>query len=167
MIMITALHAPPGRLDQHEQGFVAKVREYGWANTAVFAEADKRGFSYTTGFCVNAGHPELIMFGMKDKIAHDIFWGAFREAKAGTPLLIGERTNQLFANLPAYALPVAKRFYPDYLGWSRWFYGNDDFPCLQIVWPDREGLFPWETGFDAAFANDQPDLTEHGWQARP
>jgi hypothetical protein len=60
---------------------------------------------------------------------------------------------------------VANRFYADHLGWTRWFYGGDRFPCLQIVWPDRAGVFPWEPGFDATFSNDQADLTEHGWQA--
>jgi hypothetical protein len=36
---------------------------------------------------------------------------------------------------------------------------------LQIVWPDHEGLFPWQQGFDQTFADDQPDLTENGWLA--
>jgi len=48
-------------------------------------------------------------------------------------------------------------------GESRWFYGGDDFPCLQIVWPDRAGRFPWEADFDAQFEGNQPDLTEQGW----
>ena len=65
----------------------------------------------------------------------------------------------------AYVFPVAKRHYANHLGWSRWFYAGDDFPCQQIVWPDRAGLFPWEAGFDPTFANKQPDLTEHGWLA--
>ena len=67
-----------------------------------------------------------------------------RQAK---PLPIGERTDAVFANLPAYVFPVAKKHYRDLLGWSRWFYGGDDFPCLQIVWPDRAGRFPWEPTF--------------------
>jgi hypothetical protein len=33
------------------------------------------------------------------------------------------------------------------------------------VWPDRAGVFPWEAGFDPAFAGDQVDLTEDGWRA--
>ena len=113
---------------------------------------------------MTTGQPELIMFGIKREIAHDVLWDLFREAKAGAALPIGELTDKAFANLLAYAFPVSKRFYSDYLGWSRWFYGGDEFPCLQIVWPDREGAFPWEPGFDAAFAADQTDLTESGWK---
>lgn len=58
---------------------------------------------------------------------------------------------------------VAKRHFANFLGWSRWFYGGDEFPCLQLVWPDRSGLFPWEPDFDPEFGGDQPDPTEQGW----
>jgi hypothetical protein len=163
--MRTALDAPAEALDPSEQAFVAKVREHGWFRTEVFGDDEGPGFSFTTGFWVSARQPELIMFGMKGEIAHDVFWDAFREAKTSDSLPIGRRTDRVFANLPAYAFPVANRFYADHLGWTRWFYGGDRFPCLQIVWPDRAGVFPWEPGFDATFADDQADLTEHGWQA--
>ena len=76
---------------------------------------------------------------------------------------VGERTDAVFANLPAYAFLVAKKHYRDLLGWSRWFYGGDDFACLQIVWPDRAGKFPSEPDFDTEFCEDHPDLTERGW----
>jgi hypothetical protein len=112
---------------------------------------------------VNANQPELIIFGMREAIAHDLFWGLFRDANGGKQLAVGARTDAVFANLPAYAFRVAKRHYPNFLGWSRWFYGGDDFPCLQIVWSDRQGHFPWEPGFAAEFAGGQPDLTESGW----
>ena len=69
----------------------------------------------------------------------------------------------MFANLPAYLFPVAKAYYAEHFGWNRWFYAGDDFPCLQLIWPDRNGVFPWEKGFDETFREDQPDLSEHGW----
>lgn len=162
--MKTALDAPTAALDGPEQRFVADVREHGWFHTTVSANAEGPGFSFTTGFWVNAGHPELILFGMKGEIAHDVLWDLFRDAKREKPLVVGKPMGDVFGNQPACLFPVAKRFYAEYLGWSRWFYGGDDFPCLQIVWPDREGMFPWEAGFDPAFAGSQPDLTERGWQ---
>jgi hypothetical protein len=105
------------------------------------------------------------MFSVKHEVAHNVFWDVFRDGKAGQNLLVATRTDLVFGNLPAFVFPVAKQHYADHLGWSRWFYGSDDFPCLQIVWPDREGVFPWEDGFDQAFAVLQPDLTERGWLA--
>ena len=163
--MHTALDAPTDVLDQAEQFFVKKIRECGWFRTLVFSETEEPDFSYTTGFWVTALQPELIIFGLKKEIAHDVLWDMFRKAQAGLSLPIGKRTDEVFGNLPAYVFTVAKRHYADHLGWSRWFYGGSDFTCLQIVWPDRAGLFPWQDGFDPAFKAHQPDLTEKGWVA--
>lgn len=161
--MRTALDAPEDALDEHERSFVANIREHGWFRTSVFAEGDEPGFSYTTGFALNTGSPEFIVFGLTYEIAHDVLWDLFRDAQAGRMLPCGVRTDAVFANLPAYAFPVAKRHYAAHLGWSMWFHGGSGFDCWQIVWPDRAGIFPWEDGFDATFAGDQRDLTENGW----
>lgn len=163
--MITALDAPADALDDDEKSFVAKIREHGWLNTSVTSDEEGPGFSYTSGLWVNARQPEVIMFSMKREIAHDVFWDLFRDAQAGRGLKQGVRTDQVFANLPAYVFPVAEKYYREYLGWNRWLYAGDNFPCLQIVWPDRDGVFPWQDGFDPTFAHDQPDLTENGWSA--
>jgi hypothetical protein len=162
--MRTALDAPIETFDESEAAFVARIKEHGWFRTSVLGDEEGPGFSYTTGFWVNAKRPELIMFGLKDEIVHDIFWDAFRDAKAGQSLVLGTPIHDLFGNLPAWVFPVATRHYANFLGWSRWFYAGDDFPCLQIVWPDRTGLFPWQDGFDPAFEADQLDLSEGGWR---
>lgn len=145
---------------------MTKVREHGWFRTEISAAEGGPNFTFTTGFWINASQPELIMFSLNGKTAHSVFADLFREAERNNALPVGKRSNAIFGNSPAYAFRVARRHYPNYLGWSGWFYGGrDDFPCLQIVWPDRAGLFPWETGSDPSFSNSQPDLTEEGWLA--
>ena len=161
--MRTALDADFDTLDKHEQKFVANVREHGWSATNVFAEEGFPGFLYSTGFWISAQMPEVIIFSTANNAAHAILWDMFRQTKAGVKYSVTTRTNEIFANLPAYLFPVSKKHYREHLGWGRWFYGGDDFPCLQIVWPDPKGVFPWEQGFDEKFRADQPDLTEHGW----
>ncbi len=161
--VITALDAPTAELSSGERSFVGNVREHGWVTTGVAADDEGPGFSYTTGFWVSAGQPEMIIFSLRDDIAHDVFWSLFRDAKSGAELPVGRRLEEVFGNAPAYVFRVAKKHYANLLGWSRWFYGGDDFPCLQVVWPDPGGRFPWDSGFDATFKADQPDLTEHGW----
>jgi len=163
--MLTALDASDDAFDDGERNFVSNIREHGWFRTNVFAEAEFPGFSYTTGFWVSLRRPEIITFSLRSETTHDIYWDIFRDARGGIEIPIGRRTNEIFANNPAYVFLVAKKRYPEYLGWSRWFYGGDDFPCLQLVWPDRAGLFPWDSGADEAFLSSQPDLTEDGWLA--
>ncbi len=163
--MQTALDAPSESLDRSGHAIVAKVRADGFFRAELFADDLGPGFSYSSGFYVSTGHPEILMFSKKGELSHDVFWNLFRLAKANTPLALGKPTDQVFTTRIAYAFPIAKRFYADHLSWTRWFYGGDDFPCLQIVWPDHEGVFPWEAKFDPVMVGNQPDLTEHGWQA--
>lgn len=161
--MITALDSQPHLLDPSEQKFVANVRDHGWAGTAVIAEPEHPGFSYTTGIWQGINQPELIIFGLP-KTANAILWDFYRDFNAGRSLDTGVRLPSAFGNdVPAYAFAVAKEHYEEYLGWSLWFYDGDDFPCLQIVWPDRNMRFPWEAGFEPDFVGLQPDLTENGW----
>jgi hypothetical protein len=163
--MTCALDLPPDTLDDAERSFCDNVRQHGWLRTAVLAEEKKPGFTYTTGFALTADQPELVIFSTADEVAHEMFWVLYRRARSGLPLPVGTRTSDVFSNLPAYLFPVAPKHFRQYLGWSRWFYRGDAFSCHQIVWPDRSGVFPWERGFDRAFASDQVDLTEMGWTA--
>jgi hypothetical protein len=163
--MLTALDAPQEKLDDHERNFVAHVREHGWFRTNVFEDGDGPGFSYTTGLWYGLNAPEIIVFSLRSEIAHDVLWDVYRDAAAGTEFPAGRRLSSVFANNEAVFLPVSKDFYADYLGWSRWFYGGDDWPCLQLVWPDKQGAFPWEAAYEERLANSQPNLTGKPWPA--
>ena len=163
--MFTALDAPEDKLDDHEKNFVAQVRKHGWFRTNVFQDGDEPGFSYTTGLWNGLKAPEIIVFSLKSELAHDVLWDVYRDVAAGTAFATGQRLSSVFANIEAVLLPVSKEFYPGYLGWSRWFYGGDDWPCLQLVWPDSKGAFPWDAAYEERFANSQPNLTGEPWPA--
>ena len=161
--MFTALDANPARLDRHEQNFVANIRAHGWFATHVFSDGERPGFSYTTGFWLKFRFPEMILFSTSRETAHNTFWHIYRELEAGQRLPVGEPTGEIFENAAAVLLPVALEHYQSHLGWNRWFYGNDDFECLQLVFPDRGGEFPWMSGSSADFRTAQPDLTAGNW----
>ncbi|HWW24682.1 MAG TPA: DUF4262 domain-containing protein [Caulobacter sp.] len=163
MTIATALDAPASRLDDQEKSFVAQVREHGWFRTSVFDDDDGPGFSYTTGFWLGVTAPEVIVFSLKSEIAHAVLWDVYRDIRAGTVFPTGQRLPNVLGNVEAVLLPVAKPAYRDYLGWSRWFYGGDDWPCVQLVWPDARGKFPWEAGYEERFAKSQPNLTSQDW----
>lgn len=162
--MLTALDAQSDRLDDHEKKFVSMIRKHGWLGTNVFAEKGRLGFSYTTGFWWTLGFPEVIVFSLKAETAHAVLWDVFRRVQAGEKLPIGKPTD-VFVNTDGVYFPVSRKHYAEHLGWSRWFYGGDDFPCLQLVWPDTHGVFPWQAGADERFRDEQPDLTVNGWAA--
>jgi Domain of unknown function (DUF4262) len=161
--MRTALDADFSTLDEHEQNFVLQIRKHGWFGTSVFGNEEGPGFSYTTGFWLKFNFPEVITFSLKREIAHDTFWHICRMLENGESLAIGEPIDSIFENIEAAFLPVSEHQFKDHLGWSRWFYGGDAFRCVQLVWTDPNGFFPWQTGYSAEFIEAQPDLTDGKW----
>jgi hypothetical protein len=161
--MFTVLEVPPHFLDKQEQNFVAQIREHGWTNTQVGGAEDRPGFSYTTGFWLKFNHPELIVFALRPKTAHGVFWNVYRALETGKRLVVGEFNNEIFENVPSVFLPVSRQKYSSCITWSRWFYAGDNFECFQLVHPDPHGHFPWSPGISEHELKAQPDLTEGNW----
>jgi len=162
MTRFTALDADPTMLDADEKNFVEKIREHGWFGTHVAGDKDAPAFTYTTGFWLKFEYPELILFSLRRQIAHDTFWHVYRELEAGKRFGIGIREDEIFGHAAAVLLPVSPQHYREHLGWSRWFYGNDEFQCLQLIFPDANGRFPWEEASEG-FRATQRDLTSGHW----
>jgi hypothetical protein len=55
-------------------------------------------------------------------------------------------------------LEVAEHYFPDYVGFARWYYRRRQFPLYQIVWPNNDGCYPWSPGATKAFKEWQPVL---------
>ena len=53
---------------------------------------------------------------------------------------------------------VPKTCYAEHLGLAVWAYEGDSFPCVQMVWPDKQGRWPWDAGVREGFAASQPVL---------
>jgi hypothetical protein len=161
--MLTALDADTAGFDESDKKFIGDIRTHGWHGTYVFADEEGPGFGFTTGFWLKAKFPEIIVFSLDRDDAHDIFWHIFKEREAGKDFPVGEPLEDIFENVPAVLLPVAQQQYAAHLGCSRWFYRGNEFPCLQLVFPDGRGHFPWSEKASNAFRKLQPDLTKGDW----
>ena len=81
-------------------------------------------------------------------------------AAEGQKFVAGDVCDDILADYKVCFVEVPLEAYRSYLGTAIWFYLKSPrpFPCLQIVWPDREGRFPWQTGYDADLKDLQPLL---------
>lgn len=128
------------------------IERDGWTTISVFAEDDTPPFAYSIGFQEH-DHPEVIVIGLTPVIAHQIIGGLYDRVAAGETFADGQRDSRvldgydvMFREMPPDGRP---------LNMARRYYGVDDLPALQIVWPDREGRFPDEEGFDPQYAGIQ------------
>jgi hypothetical protein len=163
--MRSALDVPTDSFNDYEKNLVSQIRKHGWFCTSVLSDENHLGFSYSTGLWLSLNHPELIVFSIDGTPAHDIYRDFYDAIRNGGRFPVGQRLSGIFKGFDAILAPVSRERYGEYILSSRWFYGGEDFPCLQLIWPDPVGLFPWESGADSAFANSQPDLSPTGWNS--
>lgn len=105
-------------------------------------------YAFSVGLYLNYGHPELIIFGLPDG-AGSIINNVRNRAAAGHIFADGDKSDDLLEEPYRTSFrQVPYLIYPEYLGTALWFYWDSNivFPCLQIVWSDQNGRFPWEVG---------------------
>lgn len=132
------------------------MRAYGWHVVWVFnAEPE---FAYTIGLHHTFVHPEIIVFGLRREVAHGVLNAVGKDVRAGRRFASGIVSDEIIAGYEVDFRPVPKTAYEAHLGWAIWYYDGADFPALQLVYPDRDGHFPWEPEAAQDFRTSQPVL---------
>jgi hypothetical protein len=115
-------------------------------------------FSYSIGLWQTFKHPEIICFGLPSDLGHAIINDVAKIIKNGERIEVGKNYNNIFNDSRAEFLNVAPGNVSDYFKAAINYYSNNNFPALQLVWTDRNNLFPWEEGFEEVFTYKQPLL---------
>jgi hypothetical protein len=147
----------PKAEEEADEKLIHNVREHGCHILNVYADPP---FSFSIGLALNYGQAEIVIFGMDASTASRIINVVRNEAASGKKYADGDLSSDILLGLNVCFLEVPLDLYGEYLGTAIWFYRNSPrpFPCLQLVWPDRGGRFPWQAGCDAGIRKDQPIL---------
>jgi hypothetical protein len=144
--------------DAAERQILSDVKEYGFHVALFHGDGYSPSFAYTIGLFKTYGYPELICFGLSLEVMQSMVW-------TGKELFDQQREPDLNVGHPDFLegcdvrlLSVDKAWYEHYFGYGRWFYAGWDFPVRQIVWPDKQALFPWDAGFNPDWKFKQPLL---------
>ena len=151
----------PKPSDSGDEKVLSDVRNFGCHIVSVLADEHGPGFAFTIGLHLNFGHPEVIIFALKQEVAGGVLNHICDLARGGSAFTAGATSDELLEGLPVTFLEVGLEHYRDHLGFALWFYRSllpDHFPCLQLVWPDKSGVFPWQEGFDESYRHLQPLL---------
>lgn len=155
----------PASDDASDEKLIADVKTVGWHAVGVAEEADQPPFVYSVGLYLSFGHPEIIVVGLSPKVGHALIADVVEMLRAGDHVRWDVRYSDIVENFDVVFKVVAETNYREYLGYGLWFYRSllpAAFPTLQLVWPDRGGLFPWDPGFDPALVERQPLLGPAG-----
>ena len=148
-----------GDLSERDSKLLETLERWGWFVIKVGATGSEPAFAYSVGLYGHFNHPEIILFGLDLALMHRIINDAARRIQQGQRYEEGPRYDDLVEAYQCEVRRVSPRHYDGFLNYALWYYKSAQFPVLQLVWPDRTGLFPWDEGVDEAFRQKQPILS--------
>jgi hypothetical protein len=130
-----------GALPEEDERTISHVEEFGCSVVNVTRTQYGLGWSYTVGVFDTCGKPEIITVGLLPETAHFALNEAAKMLRVGVDLTTGRHPN-LTGQVDCEFRPVDRKWVEHLMGWALWFYDGDDFPVVQIVYPDLRNRFP-------------------------
>jgi hypothetical protein len=147
-------------MDQSEQKALSDIKEFGCHILHVMEEDDNPSFSYSIGIQKISNHPEIIITGLKFEIAHSIINEYNNKVKSGENFITDKFYNDFLENFDVTFKPVNKKYFKEYFGWARWLYDGNNFKALQLIYPNVNGIWPWDENASSEFKWLIPTLYE-------
>ena len=139
-----------------------EVAAHGFHVVIIRADGDDPGYAFTLGLASNHGHPELCCFGLDEGEQggplHEFLDAAARMVVEGSRFEAGTQVPGLVERFDIAVREVIPGRRDEWLGFGVRFHKNRGFDCVQLVWPDATGRFPWESDCDPQAAAVQPLL---------
>lgn len=128
------------------------IEEFGWGAMLINAKRQSESFAYTVGLYDTMKFPELIVVGLASKVGHSALQYAIDEMKAGKDLTQGT-FRDIVGDVEVVFRPVSQRWFRHVMCRADWYYGYGEtaIPALQLIYPDLDGKFQWEEGFNDYF----------------
>lgn len=146
---------PPAPTSQGIQrvldGLEERIAEHGHAIVSVAMDPENRApaFSYTAGLA-DAGLPELLVLGLAASVAQPVLNQLAGQLKRDGALPTDTPLEAFAGGLSAVVREVPLEECRGHVRLAHRRRGND-LRVLQVFWPDPQGRFPWEEGFDARY----------------
>lgn len=149
----------------HQEKIDWMVEEHGWALEAVAPDPERDppqpAYAYTVGFPETFGFSEVVVFGLQPVAANGLLGLVADCLRGGTEIPLGvEVVGLLDGELRCVFAPVDLAawgaFFPICSAWRR----GGPFAMAQLLWPDRNGFLPYETGYSRPMRYAQPVIGE-------
>jgi Domain of unknown function (DUF4262) len=134
------------------------IEKFGLQVICVLGTNYSPSFGYSVGLWETYKHPEIICFGLPTKLTHEIINDVAEIIKNGETIQTNKTYYEIFKKSRAEFIKVADDNINDYFNAAINYFGDNNFPAIQLIWTDRNDKFPWEQDFEEEFTHDQPLL---------
>lgn len=133
----------------------------GWALEPVAPRIDTDpptpAYAYTIGVPALVGFPEIAVFGLTPVAANGLIGLCIDALGGGTEIPCGVELIGLLDNeLRCMFAPVARELLGIWFVTAASWYRGEPFSMVQLLYPDRNGFMPYETGFEQRLRLAQP-----------
>jgi hypothetical protein len=144
--------------DEPERIVLNNIQEFGWHAVNVIEDNGCPPWTFTIGLYETWNHPELIIIGRSRATSYEMLKTLADDIELNSPPDLTDPDGHLLLGMKCHFLEVNTRYYSDYVGFARWFYRKRHFPLHQIIWPNNDGLYPWNADAPKPFKEWQPLL---------
>ena len=134
-------------MDRTDHTIHEHIEKFGWHVALIPEDEVGPAFAFSVGLVKSFNHPEILIVGLNVQLMHQMINGIGDEVKAGKRFSPGHKYPGFLEGHECLFQTVDEKFYRDYLGTATAFYRGKDFPVLQCLWPDMNGVFPGEPEF--------------------
>ena len=143
------------------------IETNGWALEAVAPRSDTEpptpAYAYTIGLTALTGFSEIAVFGLTPAAANGLIGLVVDALRGGTEIPYDTELIGLLDNgLRCLFAPVDLDVHGATFATSRAWHGDAPFSMAQLLYPDRNGFMPYETGYDQRMRFAQPVLGRLG-----
>jgi Domain of unknown function (DUF4262) len=115
------------------------------------------GYTYTIGFPAHADFPDVVVFGLTPVAARGLLGLVADLRRNGTEIpLDAELIGVLDNDLRCRFAPVDLDVWGDWFATAQAWYRGQPFEVVQLIYPDRNGVLPYEPGFEHRLRYAQP-----------
>jgi len=145
-------------MTQAQRAVLADIASNGLHIAHEAERGERPQYAYTVGMGHSFGQPEVLVIGLPREVAQDLLDNLADEADGGRTFAAGEQHDGLVRGYPVRLLRVSGDQAAQWLPLVGWAYERADVPCLQLVYPDRQGRWPWQPDVRDGFRRIQPVL---------
>ena len=123
------------------------IEKYGYHVTYVMEEKDFTPFGYSTGLYKKFGIPEVFVSGLPNSLTNTLITN-YAEIFKDKSIPFNEKLDNLIDRFLVYLIPVETSLIEEKVLASLRLYDGIGFDSVQVIYPDLNGLFPGEVGYD-------------------
>ena len=145
----------------HAEKIEWMIETNGWALEPVAPDIENDppipGYAYSIGLPEAVGFSDVAVFGLTPVAANGLITLVADACRGGTDIPLGvELVGLLDNDLRCLFAPVDLRTWGSYFSTATAWYRGEPFDVVQLMYPDRNGFMPYETGYEQRMALAQP-----------